>query len=375
MKIIITYVSAGAGHRKAAEAIYSYFKTRLQDVDIRLVDVLQKSTPGFREFYLRSYSFLVNYALFLWAFGFWITGRKLFCGFFKRLNLFIDRLNLPALFSLLIQENPDLVISTHFLPSEIVACLKAEGKIQSRLITVVTDFGLHPFWIYPGTDTYAVAAQSTREKLKGYGIPPDNIRVTGIPIAPQFLKLYDRHQICAKLGIDAKKFTALVVTGSFGIGPIEAITDLLHNDVQMLVVCARNTKLYARLQAKQYLKVKIFGFVNNIEELMAASDLIITKPGGLGVSELLAMELAPIFICAIPGQESENAKTLAGCGIGLSLKEPAKIKAAILDYLHHPDKLSEIKGRIRSIKKPDAVKELYNVVCASSAGPADRRPL
>jgi processive 1,2-diacylglycerol beta-glucosyltransferase len=142
-----------------------------------------------------------------------------------------------------------------------------------------------------------------------------------------------------------------------------------------ILVCARNTKLYARLQAKQYLKVKIFAFVNNIEELMAASDLIITKPGGLGVSELLAMELAPIFICAIPGQESENAKTLASCGIGLSIKEPAKIKAAVLDYLQHPDKLLEIKDRTRLAKKPDAVKELYNVVCASSAGPADRRPV
>jgi processive 1,2-diacylglycerol beta-glucosyltransferase len=368
MRVIIAHVSAGAGHRKAAEAIYSYFKAQHPHIDIQTVDVLEKSNPFFKELYIRGYSFLVKHALFLWAFGFWITGKKLLCGFFKRLNLLLDRFNSPAFFELLIKENPDFVISTHFLASEIIAHLKNKGKIKSKLITVVTDFGLHPLWIYTGTDLYAVASESTKQKLRNQGVPPGKIKITGIPVAPVFIKKYDKARICAKLGIEENKFTALVVTGSFGIGSIERITELLHKDVQMLVVCALNNKLYSRLKAKELSRVKIFGFVDNIEELMAVSDVIITKPGGLGVSELLAMELAPIFICAIPGQETGNSEALASYGVGISVRQPAKIKEIVLDYKNHPDKILKIKEIIRNIKKPYAVQELYNVICQSGDG-------
>ncbi len=152
---------------------------------------------------------------------FWLTRKKQLSGFIKKINLFIDRLNSPAFISLLIKENPDFVISTHFLPSEIIAYLKNKHKIKSKLITVITDFGVHPFWIYKGTDLYAVASELTKQKLENQGVPSKDIKVTGIPVGGVFFKRYERSGICRKLGIDENKFTVLVVTGSFGIGPIE----------------------------------------------------------------------------------------------------------------------------------------------------------
>jgi processive 1,2-diacylglycerol beta-glucosyltransferase len=204
-------------------------------------------------------------------------------------------------------------------------------------------------------------------------VPAQNIRVCGIPVDQLFLKKYDKTEIRAKLGIAQERFTVLVVTGSFGIGPIEGIAELLHEDVQMLIVCARNRKLFTRLKKKKYPDIKLFGFVNNIHEMMQVCDCIITKPGGLIVSELLVMELVPIFVCAIPGQETENAKTLAGYGIGVSSTLPERVKQIVLDYKNRPDEILKIKEIIRSIRKPDAVKELYDVVCQSRPGAAHRR--
>ena len=110
----------------------------------------------------------------------------------------------------------------------------------------------------------------------------------------------------------------LVVTGSFGIGPIEEIVQLLCNDYEVLAVCARNKRLFGRLKARAYPHTHVFGFVENIDELMTVSDVIITKPGGLTISESLCMDLIPLFIAAIPGQESMNVEVLQNAGIGSS---------------------------------------------------------
>lgn len=368
MKVVITYASAGTGHFKAAEAIYNYLalELELKGSQLELVDVLQKSNTLFRNIYSYGYRFTVTYTPGLWALGFWITYTQYFRFIIKWIRFIITRLNTGNFTRYLLQKNPDIVISTHFLPSEVSAYLKKTKKINSKLITVITDFGVHPFWISDGTDFYVVASDFTKERLILGGVQEDSIKEFGIPIEAKFLKQYEKDSLCKKFGIDQKTFTALIVTGSFGIGPVEKVVDSLHKDIQILVVCANNKRLYARLKNKNYPNVKIFGFVDYMQELMAVSDVIITKPGGLTLSEVLAMELVPVFIYPIPGQETENIKALERYGIGQSARCVEDIRNIVLDYKEHPDKLDKIKAMIRTIKKPNAVRELYNAIRSSS---------
>jgi processive 1,2-diacylglycerol beta-glucosyltransferase len=177
------------------------------------------------------------------------------------------------------------------------------------------------------------------------------------------LEKYEKAALYSKLGLRQDKFTALITTGSFSIGPIEKIIDLLYKDVQLLVVCAHNKRLYKNLKDKNYPGVSVFGFVDNVQELMAISDIIITKPGGLTISESLAMNLTPIFITAIPGQETENIKVLRSSGIGIYERNASKIKDIILDFKDHPDKLHSIKENIKKLKKPHATEELCHALC------------
>ena len=121
------------------------------------------------------------------------------------------------------------------------------------------------------------------------------------------------------------------MTGSFGSGPLEEIAESICAEVQVLVVCAKNKKLLSRLEKRNLENVKVFGFVNNAEELMAVSDVIVTKPGGSSIAEFLNMELFPIFISAIPGQEQENVKTLAAYGVGCAPKNIKEIKDLIVE--------------------------------------------
>lgn len=368
MKIFVVYASAGAGHFKAAEAVYNYLKQRRKDADMHLLDVLEKANPVFRFNYSWGYSHLITYFPLIWQFAFWITYNKPLRFLTRPLASLINRLNTKAFAGMLIRENPDYVISTHFLPSEITAFLKKSKKITARLITIVTDFQVHPFWIEPETDFYVVASGFTKDLLVREGIKEDRIREFGIPIHPKFSQQYDKGMLRERLGIDRDKFTALIVTGSYGIGPIEEITDLLYRDIQILAVCARNKKLCEELKTKDYPGVKVFGFVDNIQELMAASDMIITKPGGLSISELLAMELVPVFISPIPGQETANIEALNNYGVGIFAKGASGIREIVLDYKEHPQKLSAMKERIRKIKRPCAAEELFNVICQDSNG-------
>ncbi len=370
MKIIIAHASAGAGHFKAAEALSEQFRRDYPDIEIKLIDALDYTSPFFKNSYLKGYSFMVNYASWLWSLSFYLTTFKPTRWFINGLHFFINSLNTAKLRSFLIRENPDYIVSTHFLPAQVAAYLKEKKQINSRLLTVITDFGIHQFWLAKGTDIYAVASDFSRQLLVREGIAENKIKVTGIPVDNKFLFSFDRGALSGKLGLDKNKFTVLLVTGSFGIGPLEQIVDYLHNDAQLIVVCARNKKLYQRLNQKNYPGLKVFGFVDNIQELMACSDVIITKPGGLTVSEVLVMELPPLFISAIPGQETVNAQFLVKEGIANTIANIKDTRIIIRGYKDNPQKLDAIKEAIRCIKKPHAAGDICHALCSGSSGPS-----
>lgn len=362
MKVLITYASAGAGHRRVAEAVCNYLKENRPELKLEIVDILDKANALFRFDYTKGYTFLVKRAVGLWHFAFWLTEFSLFRPLTRLIALVIDQVNTRQFSAFLIRENPDYIISTHFLPSEIAVHLKRKGKIKSLVMTVITDFGVHPFWIQEGTDLYAVASEFTKNKLLNEYVPEENIKVFGLPSDVKFLKQFDRASLANKIGVTADKFTVLLMTGSFGTGPLEEIAKSLFEDVQVLVVCAGNKKLYAKMSKRNLPNVKVFGFVNNAEELMAVSDIIVTKPGGSTIAEILNMELPPIFISVIPGQEEGNAEALEKNGIGSAPGSIREIKEMILDFKAHPEKLEKVREAMRQIKKPFSCKEISDAL-------------
>ncbi|MBU1998809.1 MAG: hypothetical protein KKE64_04855, partial [Candidatus Omnitrophica bacterium] len=298
----------------------------------------------------------------LWAVSFDVTSVKSLRWIVNGIKFVVNSLNTKGFSRYLIRENPDFIISTHFLPPYIASQLKINKRIKSSLITVITDFGVHPFWLTRKSDIYCVASEYTKKVLiREWAVDQRQIKVSGIPIDRKFKKKLSRQELASKLEINHREFTVLVVTGSFGIGPIEETVDLLDNQVQVLAVCANNKKLYQRLKNKGYSTVKVFGFVNNIEELMSVSDLIVTKPGGLSISELLVKQLAPVFVSPIPGQETANIKAMDYFGIGLIADSPLAVKSMVLDYRNNPLKLCAQKEKIFLVAKPDAAEEIYKL--------------
>ncbi len=316
MKILVIHASAGAGHQKAAEAVYSAIKNHT-DFDVQLVDALDYTNNFYKKIYRKTYSFLISKIPSLWGFFFGLADIRCFLKIVQIFRRFFNMINAKKLHKFLEKENFDYIVSTHFFPNEVVGFLKSKNKIRSKVICGVTDYDAHSIWISKGVDYYCVACEETKKTLLSLNILEKQIFITGIPTDEKFSKEYNGKELRDKLGLKQEIFTVLVATGSFGIGPIEQIIDSLPG-FQRVVICGHNKKLFDRLSKNKDDLVKVCGFVDNMHEFMACCDAMITKPGGLSISEALVNNLTLIFFSAIPGQETNNIRILKEYGIGVS---------------------------------------------------------
>lgn len=351
MKIIIVYASCGMGHRMAAEALYAYIQENLKNIDVEIVDILDYTNFIFSYLYRQGYSFLACYLKPFWALLYYLTLNPFLRSFLN----FLCYLNSKNFINYLLSERPDIILNTHFLPLEVATKLKT--KLNFRLITVITDFGVHPFWVNYNCDDYIVASEYTFKQLNSQGIPKEKIKILGIPLRKDFFVEYERKK---------KEFSILVLTGSFGFSLIKKIIDELSPWVNLFVVCGRNQRLYNYLKKRSSSLVKIYGFTKEIARIMSEVDLVITKPGGLGIAEALAMDLPMIFINGIPGQETLNAKVLESYGCGIRLKRLKEIKNLVLDLKVNPNKVSFMRKNISQFKKPNSTKQICDYVCTGS---------
>ncbi len=356
MKILVIHATAGAGHKKAAEAIFHGLQAQ-GGFDARLVDALDHTNPFFKITYPGFYSLIVTRLSWAWGFLFalldipWMQplvhmARRLYNGF-----------NAQALQKFLIEEKFDAVITTQFLSAEVSAYLKRTGKIKSKIICVVTDFDVHRIWVNKGIDVYTGACEYTKNKLISLGVAPEKVFTTGIPTDAKFALQPDTTALKRKLGIQDGILTVLIATGSFGMGPIEELMQLLEN-YQLLIVCGHNKELYERLKPKADKNAHVLGLVNNMDELMSVSDVMVTKPGGLSIAEALVKKLPMIFFSAIPGQETNNIKVLSSYEVCQGQSSLPQISETIHAWSSNPKNLDVLRLRLSELSKPNAVADI-----------------
>jgi len=360
-KILVIYATAGIGHKKAAVAVKKALdEIDHQDAEVSLVDALDYTPKLFKWTYLQLYLLAVNRLSYLWGFMYYLTDNFYVNLFVSKIRRFNNWLNSKSLTEYLLSFNPDVIVSTHFFASEVVADLKRSGVLRAHLITIVTDYRLHSWWISNFVDTYVVSNQDAGDDLVRWGILKERIKVIGIPVEPIFSKSLDKEKIRQSFGLKPGIFTILVIGGGFGVGPIENIVktiDSVARPIQLIAVCGHNEELVkkmASLSPALKVHIKILGFVDNVYEFMEVSDVVISKSGGITVSESLAKGLPMIVISPIPGQETGNCSFLVRHGAGMELKKVSELKSVLEVLISNPEKLNRIKEAIRKVKRPTA---------------------
>jgi len=256
---------------------------------------------------------------------------------------------------------PDAILCTHFLPSEVLATWREEGRVKVPVATVVTDYAVHPIWVHRGMDRYFVAADSAKEELVDTGlVPAGRIEVTGVPIDPKFAQPIAQADARRELGLDPDpaRPVFLLMGGGFGWGPIESMLEVvmeLPKNVQALVIAGRNAKLRARLVAKtasEAGRIQIHGFTDRVELFLAASDLLLGKSGGLTVSEAMAMGVPMLVFRPLPGQEERNCDFLQESGAAIRVHDYEELHFRLMRFLHQPEIVDEMKLYARRVGRP-----------------------
>ena len=362
-KILIIHATAGAGHTKAAQAIQRAFGEFENGLEVKIINSLDYTTPFFRLTYPKIYVFLVNRIPLVWGLFYYLLDNAFFYALVSWIRHLNNWIASQGLVKFLKEYRPDVIIATHFLAPDVISMM-GKDKLKARLITVVTDYRLHSFWLAKGVDDYIVAYDETKRDLIKRGVAADKIHILGNPIDSVFSEKLDKEEIRKRFHLDGRRFTVLVGCGGYGIGPVEKLIAAINGTnvpLELLVVCGKNEELYSKVQnlakSMNFYLVN-FGFVDNMHELMEVSDLLVTKPGGIVCAEALAKGLPIIGIFPIPGQERRNLDTLVRRGAAARLRNTDDIRNIIEKFYRHKDSLQRMKERIASIKRPQAALDI-----------------
>jgi len=364
-KILLLYISEHSGHHCASLAIEDALRKTDPSVNIVNINSLHYTNPILEKIINKTYMSVVKRTPEVWEYLYDNPGvvRRT-----QRLREMMHRFNTGKLKTMMDEFSPNVVVCTQAFPCGMVADYKKSFSLDLPIVAVLTDYAPHSYWVYNNVDRYIVPSDETGRKLIDDGIDSSRITAFGIPINRRFAHKADRGKAAENLGFRKSAPIVLVMGGTQGLGPIKEVVWLLDNtglDLQLAVVAGTNRRLFKWLNArKRRFKnpVRIFEYVDNIDELMDLSSIIITKPGGITTAEALAKGLPMLIFHPLPGQEVMNTRYLLKEGAAVRAENPADVVVLLKELLYNEDKLKIMSDRARSISKPSSAVDIAKLV-------------
>ena len=273
---------------------------------------------------------------------------------------------------------PHIVVSVHPLTQHIFARILKELNLaeQIPLVTVVTDpcYGFWKGWACNDVSLYLVANEDAGQQLIDYGILPEKIKISGMPVHPKFHEVNEQDAQNARkaFGLNPEKFTVFVNAGWVGGGNIPQIfKELVRGDldVQAIFLAGKNENL--KLEAEKLAKtakfpVKVIGYSDEIEKLMQSANVMISKLGGLTTFEALACRLPIIADTTTPPmpQEAGTVNLVAKKGAGILLEKSADIVPTIQSLLDDSQKYAAMKNATINLAIPNSTQKIIEEITA-----------
>lgn len=356
-RIILMYISEISGHHSATIAIEKALKTLSPQAEILNINAFNYTNPTSEKIVNRLYLGLIKAAPRIWNY---LYDNPAVVKKVEKIKENIHRMNSPKLKNLFDKFKPGVVACTQAFPCGMVADFKKTYGSGLPLVAVLTDYIPHAYWVYDMVDYYVTPSEEVARRLEQKGVESLKIKPLGIPFNPGFTQPILKEQACRKLGLDPRQIIILIMGGGQGLGPIKTIVKSLEKakgDFQEIVVTGINKKLYRSLKKKiekSKKKILLYGYADNINELMSVSDIIITKPGGVTTAEALAKKMAMIIVKPIPGQEANNTDYLMEMGAAVKAGSAKGVRAILEGLLSDRHKLAGLRNSAEKISKPNA---------------------
>ncbi|MFH0754704.1 MAG: glycosyltransferase [Candidatus Omnitrophota bacterium] len=369
-KILLMYISKVSGHRQATMAISKSLKRFIPDAEVMSINGFGYNYPLLEHVVNAAYMTVIKHTPKVWDYMYdnpKVVKRS------ANIRKFLNKSSHKKLEKLFKEFPADTVICSQAFPCSMVADFKVSRGLKFNLVGTLTDFAPHSYWINEGVDYYVVPSEDTMDRFVKKGVEQHKICPFGIPIRYNFAEKLDKRQVREKLGLDSNIPVVLVMGGGQGLGPIkDAVKKLLNLEaaVQLIAVCGSNIKLYKWLEKrapKSPKKLVYYDYANNVDELMEAAHLIVTKPGGMTTSECLSKGLPMVIINPLPGQEERNADFLLEKGIALRVHDLADLADEVDILLKSPEHLSRMSKAAYENAKPNAADDIAGLVMGMSA--------
>ncbi|MGD6795132.1 diglucosyl diacylglycerol synthase [Metabacillus indicus] len=352
-KVLILTAKYGNGHVQVSKTLVKQCKD-MGIEEVVVSDLYAESNPVFTEItqYLYLKSFTIGkqfYRMFYYGVD-KIYNKKLLTLYFKLGN--------KRLFELIEKEQPDLIINT--FPIIVVPEYRRRTGHIIPTFNVLTDFCLHKIWVHQNIDKYYVASKRVKEKVMSLGIHPASVKVTGIPIRSVFEETLDKNEICRKYGLDPNKKILLVMAGAHGV--LKNVKELCESfledqNLQTVVVCGNNAALKENLETitgKNVRNLKLLGYVERVDELFRVASCMVTKPGGITLSEAAAVGVPVILFKPVPGQEKENALFFEENEAAVVVNRSEEVYETVSSLLKDDKKLKRMKRNIKRLHHPNS---------------------
>jgi len=369
-RIFIPYATYGSGHKAIANYIEKYFKSKNEDVEILKLDLLQFSTPIVGSLSQTLNEYLMLKQPLVWDICYKLADTKLNAKITEKIGM---RLFKSKKLKKIIEDfNPDLTISTHFFGSSLCAYYNKKGIINSKLITIVTDYVAHELWLNSHRQTDYMVVCTNEEKrhlVNERNIPKDKIKTYGIPIFPETNVNFNKNKLLSELKLDSDKLTCVFFAGG-GKGStatLPYIKKLLKKElpINLIFISGKNEK--AEKKIKEYVKryettnCKVYGFANNVPELLQIADFVVTKPGGVQTTECLYFKKPMLMLRSSGGQENDNVKYLVHKGYGKMFRFPFTCVNYISKIANNPKTLNKMKKELNKMNNQDAMDKIYKL--------------
>lgn len=358
-KVLIFTASTGGGHNQAARSLAS--KLELNGYEVIIVDILKLSNKVMEKLFVEGYEILSCSLPVVYRGLYKYSNKK---SINTTLSKYIYRIFRRKIHKSIEEVNPDLIVGTHAFIVNIISGLKQKKRIYKPFISIVTDFKAHSSYYGENVDAYVTGSHYTNIGMINKGIESEKLYCYGIPIRQDFLEAQVEKKLDSK-----KEFTILLMGGSMGLTSIEEVLEGLVNckkQLKIIVVCGNNKVLYNKIKSKynqSYTdkKIIIYGFTNEISKLMDTSDILISKPGGLTVSEAIVKGLPILIPYMLPGQEEENAEFLSDAGIAMMIQDINEVDNIIDSFVSNPEILERMKGKMDEIAQNYSVDRIVEL--------------
>lgn len=367
-RYLIVTASVGSGHEKAAAAVAEAIQHRCPTAEIHTIDFMSVKTSIINAFMKCCYLNMLHFVPNLYEFMYQFTAGKKKGGFVKWA---MSSVIVHSMKVLIKKYRPDIIICTHPFPADAVSHLSERRRRDFTSCAIITDYSVHQMWVCPNLDHYFVAIDFMKEQLVEAGINGDIIHVSGIPVGEEFSQTLDAGVCRTKLDIDQGLPVVMMMGGGLGLGGMDMAMHQLERvkkQIQLLIIAGKNTELKKRVEAlavQSHHKVTVFGYTDQVADMMAAADILITKPGALTLTEAMSLGTPMVLHEPIPGPETDNARFMDQGGMAIWLHSGDSLSKIIGDLLEHPAKLDEMRHNAEKYRKPMAADQIAEAIIAN----------